>query len=392
MFQSKKRSLNSSICEQERFLSSIFKQEKISLDLINDARVAVAKAIAYSSFMTASNRNKIINHFQRKFWLNSIPKFQILDQQKKFQIIINLGLAGVGKTLMSANMASYIKTNHKSNVIVIGADNKNGVNFDQLHSYCNERMIESFYLPFQLDRISDKIQHFKDNNKNVIIIDTPFIQNDDIEEIRLILQQLRRQFGKNLIINWVTDSFQGIPALKISSSTLSRLDCDTVSMAKMDNINSNGPLLNINYYFNTPIMFISQGSQPSNLQNVDHAKAMTAFISSKIPATKSSEIISLPEMYASMNYLYESNIAESRQSLLAIKKILPKKMLADFNENIFNTAKILTLSFNSIHENFHLSSLDKKIMFKNHVHMQLADANQETKDNLIQILDISKLN
>jgi signal recognition particle subunit SRP54 len=180
-------------------------------------------------------------------------------------IILVAGLQGSGKTTFSGKLATYLKAQKKSPLLV-AADIYRPAAMDQLTVLADQIGVDIFVERENKNAVSiaeNAIAYAKQNNKNVIIIDTAgrlAVDEEMMNEVSNIKSAIRPQE-----ILFVVDSMTGQDAVNTAKAFNDRLDFTGVVLTKLDGDTRGGAALSIKYTVNKPIKFMSSGEKMDTL-------------------------------------------------------------------------------------------------------------------------------
>jgi len=180
-------------------------------------------------------------------------------------IILVAGLQGSGKTTFSGKLATYLKAQKKSPLLV-AADIYRPAAMDQLTVLAEQIGVDIFVERENKDAVSiaqNAIVHAKQNNKNVIIIDTAgrlAVDEMMMNEVANIKAAVQPQE-----ILFVVDAMTGQDAVNTAKTFNDRLDFTGVVLTKLDGDTRGGAALSIKYTVNKPIKFMSSGEKMDTL-------------------------------------------------------------------------------------------------------------------------------
>jgi signal recognition particle subunit SRP54 len=189
----------------------------------------------------------------------------MLDTSKNPTIILVAGLQGSGKTTFSGKLATYLKSQKKSPLLV-AADIYRPAAMDQLTVLAEQIGVDIFVERENKDAVSiaqNAIAYAKQNNKNVIIIDTAgrlAVDEMMMNEVANIKNAIQPQE-----ILFVVDSMTGQDAVNTAKAFNDRLDFTGVVLTKLDGDTRGGAALSIKYTVNKPIKFMSSGEKMDTL-------------------------------------------------------------------------------------------------------------------------------
>jgi signal recognition particle subunit SRP54 len=188
-----------------------------------------------------------------------------LDLSNNPTIILVAGLQGSGKTTFSGKLATYLKAQKKSPLLV-AADIYRPAAMDQLTVLAEQIGVDIFVERENKDAVSiakNAIAYAKQNNKNVIIIDTAgrlAVDEMMMNEVANIKTAVQPQE-----ILFVVDSMTGQDAVNTAKTFNDRLDFTGVVLTKLDGDTRGGAALSIKYTVNKPIKFMSSGEKMDTL-------------------------------------------------------------------------------------------------------------------------------
>ena len=188
-----------------------------------------------------------------------------LDLSKSPTIILVAGLQGAGKTTFSGKLATYLKAQKKSPLLV-AADIYRPAAMDQLTVLAEQIGVDIFVERENKDAVSiaqNAILYAKANNKNVIIIDTAgrlAVDEMMMNEVSNIKNAIHPQE-----ILFVVDAMTGQDAVNTAKAFNDRLDFTGVVLTKLDGDTRGGAALSIKYTVNKPIKFMSSGEKMETL-------------------------------------------------------------------------------------------------------------------------------
>jgi signal recognition particle subunit SRP54 len=180
-------------------------------------------------------------------------------------IILVAGLQGSGKTTFSGKLATYLKAQKKTPLLV-AADIYRPAAMDQLTVLAEQIGVDIFVERENKDAVSiaqNAIAYAKQNNKNVIIIDTAgrlAVDEVMMNEVANIKSAINPQE-----ILFVVDSMTGQDAVNTAKAFNDRLDFTGVVLTKLDGDTRGGAALSIKYTVNKPIKFMSSGEKMDTL-------------------------------------------------------------------------------------------------------------------------------
>ncbi|MBR1961751.1 MAG: signal recognition particle protein [Alistipes sp.] len=189
-------------------------------------------------------------------------------------VILIAGLQGSGKTTFSGKLASFIKSKKGRQVLLVAGDVYRPAAIDQL-KILGEQIGVPVYTeegnqnPVEI--AENAIKHARQNNYNVVIVDTAGrlavdeAMMQEITEIKQTINPCETLF--------VVDSMTGQDAVNTAREFNDRLDFDGVVLTKLDGDTRGGAAISIRAVVNKPLKFISSGEKMDALQ-VFHPERM----------------------------------------------------------------------------------------------------------------------
>lgn len=180
-------------------------------------------------------------------------------------IIMMLGLQGSGKTTSSAKLALKLKQ-EGSTPLLVGCDIYRPAAVQQLKILAEEIKTGFFTLETKnvLEIVKSSIDYAKENNYNVIILDTAGrlqIDTDMMAELLLIDRSF--ELNEKLL---VIDSMTGQEAVDIAKNFDEQLNITGVILTKLDGDTRGGAALSVSYSTKKPIKLIGMGEKIEPLE------------------------------------------------------------------------------------------------------------------------------
>jgi signal recognition particle subunit SRP54 len=176
-------------------------------------------------------------------------------------IVLIAGLQGSGKTTFSGKLASYLKKQGRS-VLLVACDIYRPAAIEQLKVLGEQVGVEVYAEPENKDAVkiaNAAIEHAKKNNHRVVIVDTAgrlAVDEAMMNEIARLKEAL--QPSETL---FVVDSMTGQDAVNTAKVFNDRLDFNGVVLTKLDGDSRGGAALSIRRVVDKPIKFISTGEK-----------------------------------------------------------------------------------------------------------------------------------
>src|SRR5690242_7494157 len=180
-------------------------------------------------------------------------------------VILIAGLQGSGKTTFSAKLASYLKKQKLSPMLVAG-DVYRPAAMEQLR-VLGEQIGVDVHIELEnknpVEIAQNAIKESRSKNKNVVIIDTAGRLAID-EAMMTEVANIKNEVNPNEIL-FVVDSMTGQDAVNTAKAFNDRLDFSGVVLTKLDGDTRGGAALSIKYTVNKPIKFVSSGEKMDTL-------------------------------------------------------------------------------------------------------------------------------
>ena len=189
----------------------------------------------------------------------------LLDLSKSPTVILVAGLQGSGKTTFSGKLATYLKAQKKSPLLV-AADIYRPAAMDQLTVLAEQVGVDIFVERENKNAVSivqNALVYAKANNKNVIIVDTAGrlavdeVMMNEVADIKAAINPQE--------ILFVVDAMTGQDAVNTAKVFNERLDFTGVVLTKLDGDTRGGAALSIKYTVDKPIKFMSSGEKMDTL-------------------------------------------------------------------------------------------------------------------------------
>ncbi|GAB2605519.1 signal recognition particle protein [Spirosoma areae] len=176
-------------------------------------------------------------------------------------VILIAGLQGSGKTTFSGKLASYLKKQGRT-VLLVAADIYRPAAIDQLKVLGEQVGVEVYSEPENKNAVviaQNGIAEARKTGKKIVIIDTAGrlavdeVMMQEIEAVKRAVSPTETLF--------VVDSMTGQDAVNTAKTFNERLNFDGVVLTKLDGDARGGAALSIKTVVNKPIKFISTGEK-----------------------------------------------------------------------------------------------------------------------------------
>ncbi len=185
-----------------------------------------------------------------------------LDLKGNPAIILMSGLQGSGKTTLSGKLASFLKSKRQKHPLLVACDVYRPAAIEQLKVLGQQLDVPVFSEEGNTDPIDiakKGIAFAKENNRNVVIIDTA--GRLAIDEVMMKeIAAIKDAVGPNEIL-FVVDAMTGQDAVNTAKAFNDILNFDGVVLTKLDGDTRGGAALSIKSVVNKPIKFIGTGEK-----------------------------------------------------------------------------------------------------------------------------------
>ena len=188
-------------------------------------------------------------------------KHEELQLNKPLNIILVVGLQGNGKTTFTGKLALYLK-NNKKNPLMVAGDVYRPAAMEQVKILGQQIGVDVYAEEDNknvIQIVDNAIKFAKENNKNVVIIDTA--GRLAIDEIMMTeVSNIKNAVNPSEIL-FVIDAMTGQDAVLTAKAFNDKLDFTGVVLTKMDGDTRGGAALTVKYTVQKPIKFISNGEK-----------------------------------------------------------------------------------------------------------------------------------
>ena len=189
-----------------------------------------------------------------------------IKQGNEITVIMMAGLQGAGKTTTTAKLAGKFKAKGKKPLLV-ACDVYRPAAIEQLTINGNKQGVEVFSMgtghnPVDIAKAS--IAHAKENNYNIVILDTAGRLHID-ENMMDELINIKSEVNVDQTI-LVVDSMTGQDAVNVASSFNEKVGIDGVILTKLDGDTRGGAALSIKAVTGKPILYVGMGEKLSDLE------------------------------------------------------------------------------------------------------------------------------
>lgn len=181
-------------------------------------------------------------------------------------VLMMVGLQGAGKTTTTAKLSGLLKKQGKRPLLV-ACDIYRPAAIKQLQVVGEQVDVPVFQMGTEhspVDITKAAMEHAKNNNNNVVIIDTAgrlHIDEGMMEELVEV-----KEVAKPHEILLVVDAMTGQDAVNVAENFNNKLGIDGVVLTKLDGDTRGGAALSIRSVTNKPIKYIGMGEKLDNLE------------------------------------------------------------------------------------------------------------------------------
>ena len=190
----------------------------------------------------------------------------VIRPGNEITVFLMAGLQGAGKTTTTAKLAGKFKEKGKKPLLV-ACDVYRPAAIEQLTINGNKQGVEVFSMgtghnPVDIAKAS--IAHAKDNNFNIVILDTAgrlHVDENMMEELINIKNEV--EVDQTIL---VVDSMTGQDAVNVAASFNEKVGIDGVILTKLDGDTRGGAALSIKAVTGKPILYVGMGEKLSDLE------------------------------------------------------------------------------------------------------------------------------
>ncbi len=185
-----------------------------------------------------------------------------VNLEGKPAVILIAGLQGSGKTTFTGKLAQFLKSKRQKNPLLVACDVYRPAAIDQL-KVLGEQVGAEVYTEIgnknPVEIAMNAIKHAKNNNHNVVIVDTAGRLAVD-EEMMNEIDRVHKSIKPNETL-FVVDSMTGQDAVNTAKAFNDRLNFDGVVLTKLDGDTRGGAALSIRSVVEKPIKFVGIGEK-----------------------------------------------------------------------------------------------------------------------------------
>ena len=238
-----------------------------------------------------------------------------LKSGNEITVIMMAGLQGAGKTTTTAKLAGKFKSKGRKPLLA-ACDIYRPAAIEQLRINGEKQGVEVFSMGTNnnpVDIAKAAIQHAKNNNFNVVILDTAGRLHVD-EDMMAELQHIKQEIAVDQTI-LVVDSMTGQDAVNVAATFNEKIGIDGVILTKLDGDTRGGAALSIKAVTGKPILYVGMGEKLSDLEQF-------------YPERMASRILGMGDV---MSLIEKAEASIDKEQAQDMQKKL-KKMDFDFND------------------------------------------------------------
>ena len=242
-----------------------------SMKICDNVREALKKQVDKSEIAI-----KLLLKQEMKNVLDVSTAFNILNKDEK-QVLMVVGVNGVGKTTSIAKLANLLKNKEKK-VLLVAADTFRAGAVEQLQVWAN-RINTDIYIGNEKAEpasvIYDATKKFKEGNYDILICDTAGrLHNkknlmDELEKMNRVIDKNLPDINKDVIM--VLDATTGQNGVSQINSFFKSTNVNGIILTKLDSTAKGGVVFSIVSELNIPILYVGTGEQIDDIEefNID---------------------------------------------------------------------------------------------------------------------------
>lgn len=249
-----------------------------SMKICNKVREGLKKQVDKSE-----NAIRNLLKQEMKNILNVENNTNILNSNNK-QVILVVGVNGVGKTTSIAKLANLLKEKGKK-ILLVAADTFRAGAVEQLDVWANRIGVDIFKGCENAEPASviyDATRKFKEENYDILICDTAGrLHNkknlmDELEKMNRVLDKNLQNIDKNVIM--VLDATTGQNGVSQINSFFKSTDVDGIILTKIDSTAKGGVVFSIVSELSIPILYVGTGEQINDIEQFNIEDFVEAII------------------------------------------------------------------------------------------------------------------
>lgn len=214
-----------------------------------------------------------------------VKEFEYIPQKNKNNILLVLGVNGVGKTTTIAKLANYYKHNFKDNVVLVAADTFRAAAIDQLKFHGEKlgcRVIANQQGGDSAAVVFDAGEALKANGGGLALVDTAgrlHNRKDLVKELQKIDRIAKSKTDENCYKRIIIlDSTTGQNALRQAETFAEAIELDAAIITKYDSTAKGGIAISVGKELDLPIMFLCNGEKYDDIKKFNSEKYIFDFL------------------------------------------------------------------------------------------------------------------
>lgn len=249
-----------------------------SIKICNNVRYNLKKQLDKSE-----NAIKILLKEEMKKILEVSNTVDFFNNTEK-QILMVVGVNGVGKTTSIAKLANLLNKSGKK-VLLVAADTFRAGAVEQLDIWANRIGVDIFKGYENAEPASviyDATKKFREENYDILICDTAGrLHNkknlmDELEKMNRVLEKNLPDINKNVIM--VLDATTGQNGVNQINSFFKSTNVNGIILTKLDSTAKGGVIFSIVSELNIPILYVGTGEQIDDIQKFSIEEFVEAII------------------------------------------------------------------------------------------------------------------
>lgn len=249
-----------------------------SMKICNNVRDNLKKQIDKSE-----DAIKLLLKQEMKKVLDVSNNTNILDNSNK-QVIMVVGVNGVGKTTSIAKLANLLKNENKK-ILLVAADTFRAGAVEQLDVWANRIGVDIFKGNENQDPASviyDATKKFKEEEYDILICDTAGrLHNkknlmDELEKMNRVISKNIPDITKNVIM--VLDATTGQNGISQINSFFKSTNVNGIILTKLDSTAKGGVVFSIVSELSIPILYVGTGEKIEDIEKFNIEEFVEAII------------------------------------------------------------------------------------------------------------------
>lgn len=209
--------------------------------------------------------------------MGGFDSYKLKFDLNNLNIILFVGLQGVGKTTNISKFAVWLKKMYKNKILLVSCDIHRPAAIEQLRMLSNISKTDFFINTFNSvnDILYNSLTYAKLNNYNFLLVDSAGrVHLDDVmnKELKNINNILKPSY-----VFLIVDSMYGQDSINSSLHFINNFDISGFIITKMDSDTRGGIVLSLTYSTKKPVYFIGTGENLNDFE-IFHANRIASRI------------------------------------------------------------------------------------------------------------------